>query len=133
MDDSSPSGGNQLFGDQIKRILDSMVEGCQIVDFEDRYVYVNDAVVNQAKTTREALIGQRMTDVFPGIQNTEMYNHLSKCRAERKPWRLENQFVFPDGTSGWFELSIQPVPEGVLILSMDITSKNFRNRRCRGA
>jgi putative nucleotidyltransferase with HDIG domain len=33
------------------------------------------------------------------------------------------EFVFPDGTIGWFELSIQPVPEGILILSHDITNR----------
>src|SRR5208337_1126409 len=29
--------------------------------------------------------------------------------------------TFPNGSKGWFELHIEPVPEGVLILSIDIT------------
>ena len=35
-----------------------------------------------------------------------------------------NEFTFPDGRKAWFELHMEPVPEGILILSMDIT----RNR-----
>jgi PAS domain S-box-containing protein len=35
--------------------------------------------------------------------------------------QLDNEFTFPDGSKGWFELHIEPVPEGILILSMDIT------------
>jgi len=36
---------------------------------------------------------------------------------------MENEFVFPDGTIGWFEIGVQPVPEGVFILSEDITER----------
>jgi PAS domain S-box-containing protein len=39
---------------------------------------------------------------------------------------MDNEFSFPDGCKGWFELHIEPVPEGILILSMDIT-KNKEN------
>jgi PAS domain S-box-containing protein len=34
---------------------------------------------------------------------------------------MDNEFTFPDGSKGWFKLHIDPVPGGVLILSMDIT------------
>ncbi|NJO92049.1 MAG: PAS domain S-box protein, partial [Chloroflexia bacterium] len=36
---------------------------------------------------------------------------------------IENEFVYPNGSKGWFELKIQPVPEGVFILSQDITER----------
>jgi len=36
---------------------------------------------------------------------------------------MENLFIFPDGTEGWFVLVIQPVNEGVFILSIDITKR----------
>jgi HD-GYP domain-containing protein (c-di-GMP phosphodiesterase class II) len=37
--------------------------------------------------------------------------------------KMENEFVYPDGSIGWFELSLQPVPEGVFILSIDMTER----------
>jgi hypothetical protein len=36
---------------------------------------------------------------------------------------MENEFIFPDGGKRWFELSIQPVPEGLFILSIDVTER----------
>ena len=36
---------------------------------------------------------------------------------------MDNEFTYPDGTKEWFELSIQPVPEGIFILSIDISER----------
>jgi PAS domain S-box-containing protein len=35
--------------------------------------------------------------------------------------QVDNEFIFSDGSRGWFKLSIEPVPEGILILSIDIS------------
>ena len=103
--------------------LDSMIEGCQIIDYDWRYVYVNEAVAKQGRKTKEELLGYPMMQVYPGIDRTEMFRHLRNCMINRVPHQMENEFTFPDGSKGWFELHIDPVPEGVLILSMDITKE----------
>src|SRR3990172_2625501 len=36
---------------------------------------------------------------------------------------MVNEFSYPDGSRGWFELSIEPAPEGIFILSADITQR----------
>ena len=41
----------------------------------------------------------------------------------REPAVIENEFYFQDGSAGWFDLKTQPAPEGILILSSDITSQ----------
>jgi len=101
--------------------LDSMIEGCQIIDYDWRYVYVNEAVAKQGRKTKEELLGYPMMQVYPGIDRTEMFSHLRNCMTNRVPHQMDNEFTYPDGSKGWFELHIEPVPEGVLILSMDIT------------
>jgi PAS domain S-box-containing protein len=98
-----------------------MIEGCQIIDYDWRYVYVNEAVAKQGRKTKEELLGYTMTQVYPGIDRTEMFSHLRNCMTNRVPHQMDNEFTFPDESKGWFELHINPVPEGVLILSMDIT------------
>ncbi|MCI0555587.1 MAG: PAS domain S-box protein, partial [Anaerolineae bacterium] len=105
------------------RVLDAMMEGCQIIDFDWRYVYVNDVVANQGKHKREELLNHTMMEIYPGIENTELFASLRQCMEERTPKRMENQFVFPDGSIGWFELSIQPAREGIFILSTEITER----------
>ncbi len=101
--------------------FESMIEGCQIIDYDWRYVYVNTAAAKQGRKTKEELLGYSMMQVYPGIDETELFNHLRNCMTNRVPHKFDNEFTFPDGSKGWFELHIEPVPEGLLILSMDIT------------
>jgi len=104
-------------------ILDAMMEGCQIIDFDWRYVYVNTVLAEQGKHKPEELVHHTMMEMYPGIERTELFTILQQCMQERTPRRLENHFVFPDGRIGWFELSIQPAREGIFILSTDITER----------
>jgi PAS domain S-box-containing protein len=45
--------------------------------------------------------------------------------------KLLNEFVYPDGSPAWFELTIQPVNEGLLITSLDITDYLNAQERVR--
>ena len=113
-----------------------MLEGCQIIDYDWRYVYVNEAVAKQGRKTKEELLGYTMMQAYPGIDKTELFNHLRNCMTNRVPHQIDNEFTFHDGSKGWFELRIEPVPEGILILSVDITKNKeieaelnkYRNR-----
>lgn len=105
------------------RVFDHLLEGCQIISREYRYLYVNDVVARQGKSTREALIGHTMMECYPGIETTEMFARLKECIEDGVAQRMENKFTFPDSTVGWFELRMEPLPEGAIILSIDITDR----------
>ncbi len=109
--------------ERYRSTLDNMLEGCQIIGYDWRYRYVNDAVARHGHTTKEKLLGKTMMEVYPGIEKTKMFAALQRCMQERISIHTENEFEFPDGEKGWFELSIQPVPEGVFVLSVDITER----------
>lgn len=104
-------------------VFDHMLEGVQVVDFEYRYLYLNKVVVEQAKSSLEELLHQKMTEKFPGIDQSPMFSLLKQCMEERSPQTLLNEFDHLDGSKGYFELRMQPVPEGVLILSIDETQR----------
>lgn len=104
--------------------FDHLLEGFQVIDREWRYIYVNKAVVLQSKyPTKEDLLGFTMMEKFPGIDQTPLFDILQKCMFDRIPAHLENEFDFPDGSKGYFELRIEPVPEGIFILSQDISER----------
>ncbi len=105
----------------LQETLDYMIEGCQIIDYDWRYVYVNKAAALQGRKSKEELIGCTMMQAYPGIDRTELFNHLRNCLINRVASQVDNEFTFSDGTKGWFKLNIEPVPEGILILSVDIT------------
>ncbi|MBI2906901.1 MAG: PAS domain S-box protein [Chloroflexi bacterium] len=107
--------------ERLRSALDNMLEGCQIIDRRWRYVYLNDAAARQGRRPKADLLGHTMMEMYPGIEKTELFEKLRESMIERVSHHLENEFVFPDGSRGWFELRVQPVPEGILILSVDIT------------
>lgn len=110
---------------RLYRSLDNLLEGCQIIGFDWTYLYVNNSVVNHSRLTKDELLGHTMMEVYPGIEKTEMFAALRRCMDERTPCRMENEFHYPDGSSAWFDLSIQPIPEGVFILSIDVTERKL--------
>jgi len=84
---------------------------------------MNDALVRQGRQSRDSLLGRTMMDAYPGIENTEMFSRLRQCMVDRVQASFETEFTFPDGSKGWFELRFEPVPEGLTILSVDITER----------
>jgi putative nucleotidyltransferase with HDIG domain/PAS domain S-box-containing protein len=104
-------------------VLDNLLEGCQIIGFDYRYLYVNDAVAKQGRKPKEELLGHTMMELYPGIEATHMFSLIEQCMKERTPAELENEFTFPDGSIGWFALKIEPVPQGAFILSIDISER----------
>jgi PAS domain S-box-containing protein len=112
-----------LGGNVAQDVLESLLEGCQVVDRDYRYLYVNDTVATQGQRSKDQLIGRTMMECYPGIENTPMFEMLRRCMADRRHDRLENEFTFPNGTKGWFELRFVPVPQGVCILSLDVTEQ----------
>ncbi len=112
-------------------VLDVLIEGCQIIGFDWRYRYLNDVAAKHGSLSKEELLGHTMMEMYPGIENTEMFAKLRQCMEEHIPQRMENEFTFPDGTKSWYELNMEPVNEGVLILSWDITERKQTEEKLR--
>jgi len=114
-----------------RHTLDSMLEGCQVISPEWRYVYVNSAAARQGRRHALELLGATVMEAYPGIEDTELFRSMRLCMDQRLPQHVENQFDFADGSSGWFELSILPAPEGISIFSVDITERRQAEEEVR--
>lgn len=104
-------------------ILDNLLEGCQIIDFDWRYCYLNESSARHAQRAKETLLGYTMQERYPAIETTALFAMLQRCMAERTMAKMENEFSYPDGSSAWFELKAIPVLEGLMIFSVDITAR----------
>ena len=102
-------------------VLESLLEGCQVVGFDWRYLFVNRSALAQNRTTREQLLGRTMLEVYPHLKNSPVHAMLEKSMVERVHTRMETEFQVADGKPGWFEVRCLPVPEGICILSLDVT------------
>ena len=114
--------------EKYRNVLDNLMEGCQIIGFDWRYLYVNDAVAKHGRFRKEELLGHTMMEMYPGIEDTELCEVLKRCMKERTSTQFENKFKYPDGRMGWFELRVHPVSEGIFILSIDITKRKKRQK-----
>lgn len=110
---------------RFRTTLDNMIEGCQIIGNDWRYIYVNNTATIHNRRPKEELLGNKYMDVWPGIEQTEVFRKIKRCLLEKIDHTMENEFVYPDGVKGWFELKIQSVPDGVFILSYDISKKKL--------
>ncbi|HXV21040.1 MAG TPA: ATP-binding protein [Desulfuromonadales bacterium] len=106
-----------------RNTLDTMLEGCQIIGFDWRYLYLNATADRHNRRPGEELLGKTVMECWPGITATRVFDLEKSCMEDRTTHHLENEFVFPDGSRGWFRLIIQPMPEGIAIYSEDITER----------
>lgn len=114
-----------------RHTLDAMLEGCQIIGLDWRYLYLNDVADKHNRRSKEELLGKKYMDMWPGIESTQVFAVIRRCMEERLAQSMENKFTFPDGSQGWFELRIYPVPEGIVILSIDITERKRADETIR--
>ena len=103
--------------------LDNLLEGCQILGFDWRYLYVNDSAAKQGRKAKDEFIGRTIMEVLPDIEDSEFFVKLKLSMEERKTLHMLNEFTYYDGMKGWSELSFQPVEEGIFILSIDVTER----------
>lgn len=110
-------------------IVDHLAEGLQVVDREYRYLYVNPVAAEHGQSTPDALVGHTMPEVYPGIEESEMFAKLRRVIEEGVSIQMENEFSYPDGTTRWFDLRMAPVPEGAVILSIDVSKTKDLSRQ----
>ncbi len=108
---------------RFRTTLEFLKGGCMIFSPDWRYLYVNQVGAEHARRPREALIGQRLTDCFPGIESTLIYQAYAASMADRTARELESEFLHADGTAAWYHVNIQPVPEGLFVLTQEISAR----------
>jgi PAS domain S-box-containing protein len=117
--------------ERYRTTLDSIFEGCQIIGFDWRYLYLNDAASVQNRRRNSELLGRRMQDAWPGIEASAVFKLLERSLVDRVPVHEEVEFMFPDGTSGWYDVRSQPVPEGIFVLSIEVTKRRRAEQALR--
>lgn len=108
--------------------LDNMMEGCQVIDFEWKYIYINDAAIKQGRLHPSAYMGNNVFELFPLTIGSPLHDVLKKCMEKREICKTEQEFVYADGSKAWFDLHLYPSLEGIFILSLDITESKEAER-----
>jgi two-component system, cell cycle sensor histidine kinase and response regulator CckA len=112
---------------RLQRTIDGLREGYAILDRNLRYVYVNRAGAALLPLPQEQVLGRSPAELLPRAH--KLHRALEEALATGAPQRLEEEFALSDGQHGYFELNIQPVPEGLVVLSVDQTARREAERR----
>jgi PAS domain S-box-containing protein len=109
--------------ERYRHVLESTSDSVYVLDRDWRHVVVNDAASRFVRVPKEILLEQRLTDLFPGIEETPFFQTFQQVMVSREPGMVTAEYVFPDGRRGWYEVHVDPVPEGILCISRDITER----------
>lgn len=114
---------------RFRETLDNMLEGVQIFDAGYRCLYANKAVGILGPYTVEQTLGRTLFENFPGIEKTDLFKIFEQCRKNNESKHIEYWFPSVRNNDGrWFELSIQPNPLGLFVLSVEITERKAAER-----
>ncbi len=109
--------------EKYRHLYDSITDGVMILDREWRHVLVNDELVHIAGMSKEKLLGNRIIDLFPGIEETVFFKTYQKVFKTGEPDIASDMFTFEDGRKGWYEVHVYPASEGLLIIVTNITDR----------
>jgi PAS domain S-box-containing protein len=107
---------------RLQTILDNLQEGCILLDREYRYLYMNKVNETLSRIPLEDSLGRTLMETHPGIETTPFFERVRDTLENHTVNRLQFEYAFPDGNTNWFDATMCPVQEGVLVLSMDITA-----------
>lgn len=117
--------------ERYRTLIEASNDSIFVLDREWRHLMVNRAATEFVHLTREELLGNRLTDLFPGIEDTEFFRAFRRVMTERRHETVVNQYRFPDGRKGWYEVTISPVPEGIFCVSRDVSMSVFAEEALR--
>lgn len=107
------------------RTFESKYEGRLVIGFDWRYLEISETAANHIHRSRTDLLGHTIMETDPGIEETGVYTHFKQAMENRQPCHTATEFVYTDGSRGWLEYDIEPAPEGIMILSRDITRRKL--------
>jgi PAS domain S-box-containing protein len=106
-----------------RMLLGAICDGIAVLDRQWKYVRVNEAFTAIVGKEMDELLGIRIMDVFPGVEDSIFFKTFRKVMRSGKPEVVNDSYTFEDGREGFFEAHVYPVPEGIFIIVSDITDR----------
>ncbi len=106
-----------------RTLLESITDAVFVFDRDWRLVLINDAAVNRGSRSKDKMLGRKIEDLFPNIQDSEFHRIHRHVMETRISATVFDEFTYPNGQKGWYEVHCYPVPEGILCISTDVTQR----------
>jgi PAS domain S-box-containing protein len=119
---------------QTEMVLESISDEFFAVDYEWRYVYVNERAIAQAavvigrELTAEDFLGKRCWELFPQFVGTSFDYEFHRALREQTVVRFE---AYSPPTGRWVEVRVYPSERGLSVYSHDITARKRAEQELR--
>jgi PAS domain S-box-containing protein len=100
--------------DALAEVLEAIGDAVYAMDRHERILFANRRALELWDKDADAVVGQRLLDVFPGIEDGEPYRAYRSVLTNRKRIHLET--IAPALGNRWISLDAQPGPRGGLVV-----------------
>ncbi|MEZ4565053.1 MAG: PAS domain S-box protein [Thermomicrobiales bacterium] len=112
------------------RILERIVDGYVSLDPDWTFTALNAATERMLGVPRERLLGRNAWEAFAPAVETPIYAEALRAQREGRP--VSGEFYFPS-RDAWFDVLIDPSPEGISVFFHDVTSRRRLTEELRAS
>ncbi|GAO42769.1 PAS domain-containing sensor histidine kinase [Flavihumibacter petaseus] len=105
---------------ELQDVLERLTDGFIGLDNDLRFVYLNKRATQLTRQPAELLLGRKVTEVFDGLETTEVYKAMVAARDNQLFTTVIDYFA---PLELYHESHIYPSPDGLTIFVRDITGK----------
>ena len=106
-----------------RMLLESISDSVFVFDYQWQLIVTNNAAASFVRISKEALLGRKVTDIFPGIRKTKFFRAFQNVMKERKPGTVIDKYSFSNEEEGWYEIHVYPVQDGIMCILRDVTEQ----------
>ncbi len=128
LDGPHSGGGLDSRYSRVRAMLEEIDEGFVALDWEYRYVHVNEAMLRFTQTSRDELLGRVIWDLFPALEGTPVQHRYREAMELGRPSVFEHRGVV---TGDWLEIRIYPTSVGVSAYYREINQRKRAETRLR--
>lgn len=109
--------------ERYRHLLAAISDAVVVFDHNWRYLVANAAAVRRIGVPEADLLKTTLLDLFPEVQHTELFTVYQRVMETRQPDTTLHKQTFASGETDWYEVRVYPVPEGILVISRNITDR----------
>jgi PAS domain S-box-containing protein len=106
--------------ERMNAVLERITDGFAAFDRDGRFIYVNRHAEAHFGRKREALLGRRLSDVFPEPEGSAMVALLRRATEAQAPVEEDEPSALADR---WLRVVAYPSPEGVSVYFREVTEQ----------